>query len=75
MTDGKDRSDQAFAAWQETVSKRAENMAKGPAIDWANKKLDPKDLGVEMGPILTEEQFKEYCRTSGTAHTVLKVKK
>jgi len=68
-----DTSGKAFAAWLATNAKRAEAASKLPPIDWKNVKLDPKSIGVEMGPVLTEEQFKAYCQQTGTRHPVMKL--
>ena len=75
MTTPKDRPDppgsdevngmKAFLAWQATMARRAQEAAKHKNVDWKNMKLDPSKLGVEMGPALTEEQFKEYCKNTG----------
>ena len=67
-------NEKAFAAWQATMEKRAA-QAKDKAVDWRKVKLDPSQLVAEMGPVLTEEQFKEYCRKTGMNHPVLKIEK
>ncbi len=64
----------AFMAWQAQMAQRAED-AKTQDIDWSKVKIDPSQLGVEMGPALTEEQFKAYCESTGTKHHVIKTGK
>ena len=44
------------------------------ATDWAKQKVAPKDMSVELGPMLTEEQFKEYCQNNGIKPHILKTK-
>ena len=57
----------AFLAWM-----KQQQQQQQPDIDWANVKIDPSELGVNMGPALTEEQFKEYCKATGTKQHVIK---
>jgi hypothetical protein len=64
----------AFIAWQAELAKRA-HAAKTQDIDWSKVKIDPSKLGVEMGPVLTEEQFKAYCEKTGVKHHVIKADK
>jgi hypothetical protein len=66
-------SQKAFIAWQAEMAKRAQ-AAKDQNIDWTKVKLDPSKLGVEMGPALTEEQFKAYCESTGVKHHVIRKK-
>lgn len=40
-----------------------------PPLDFS--KINPKDISYSMGPALTEEQFKEYCKKSGTKPTII----
>lgn len=61
----------AFQAWQATMMNRA-NAMKAQNIDWTKLKLDPSKLAVEMGPALTEEQFKAYCKNAGTKPHIIK---
>lgn len=61
----------AFQAWQATMATRAKAMQES-GIDWSKFKLDPSKLSVEMGPVLTEEQFQEYCKNTGINHKVIK---
>lgn len=63
----------AFIAWQAAMAKRMV-AAKTENIDWSKVKIDPSQLGVEMGPALTEEQFKAYCESTGVQHHVIKKK-
>jgi len=68
-------SDQAFEAWKKVTSTRAEVMrATMSSSDWAKQKVAPKDMSVELGPMLTEEQFKEYCQNNGIKPHILKTK-
>lgn len=69
-----DKNVKAFLAWQATMAKRAE-QAKDKDVDWSKTKIDPSQLVAEMGPVLTEEQFKEYCKKTGMNHPVLKIQK
>lgn len=42
--------------------------AKSAGVDWSKvdwSKLAPSDIGVQMGPMMTEEQFREYQRRKG----------
>lgn len=74
---GPDESMKAFLAWQATMARRAQEAAKNKTIkpeDWKSMKLDPSKLGVEMGPALTEEQFKEYCKNAGIRPQVIRKK-
>jgi hypothetical protein len=64
----------AFAAWQSEMARRMV-AAKTDTVDWSKVKIDPAQLGVEMGPVLTEEQFKAYCESSGVQQHVIKSKK
>lgn len=50
----------AGAAWAATVQAM---RAKAAGIDWSKvdwSKLSAKDIGVQFGPVMTEEQFREY---------------
>ena len=68
-------SDQAFEAWKKVTSTRAEVMRTTmSASDWAKQKVAPKDMSVELGPMLTEAQFKEYCQNNGIKPHILKSK-
>lgn len=68
--------DQAFEAWKKVTSTRAEVMRTTmSATDWAKQKVAPKDMSVELGPMLTEEQFKEYCQNNGIKPHIIKSKK
>ncbi len=49
-----------YRAWDRKVQEMREASAK---VDWSNmdwSKLNPKDIGVNFGPMMTEEQFAEY---------------
>ena len=60
-----------FEAWQAVMNKRAKNI-KSHSVDWGKTKIDPEKLSFEMGPALTEEQFKEYCEKTGIRPQILK---
>lgn len=60
----------ALRAWQKQMAAQTKR-ATDTDVDWANTKIDPKDLGVQMGPMLTEEQFKEYMKTQGGGNVKL----
>jgi len=63
----------AFMAWQAVNAERAKATSTMDPVDWKNKKIDPKSLGVEFGPVLTEAQFKTYCEQTGLQHPVMKL--
>lgn len=68
-------STKAFMAWQATMARRAQDAAKNNSVpDWKNMKIDPSQLTMEMGPALTEEQFKEYCKNTGIRPQVIRKK-
>ena len=48
---------EAHQAWSEFV----EGMNTMPVAD--AQRLKPRDISFQMGPMMTEEQFKEYQRT------------
>lgn len=53
------------AEWERTV---ASMRAKAQGVDWSKvdwSKLTAKDVGVQIGPMMTREQFEEYRRRSG----------
>lgn len=60
MTTGNDQT-----AWKEVTDAM---RAKSAGVDWSKvdwSKLAPSDIGVQMGPMMTEEQFREYQRRKG----------
>jgi hypothetical protein len=68
-------SDAAFEAWKKVTANRADaTRAAMSESDWAKQKIAPKDMAVELGPLLTEEQFQAYCRTNGIKPQILKTK-
>lgn len=76
-SDGDIDNVKAFLAWQATMARRTQEAAKNATIkpeDWKSMKLDPSQLGVEMGPALTEEQFKEYCKNTGIRPQIVRKK-
>ena len=62
----------AFDAWQGVMKNRAKTLESQKNIDWGNTKVDPSKLSYEMGPALTEEQFKEYCQKTGIRPQIIK---
>lgn len=53
------------AAWKEVTDAM---HAQAAGVDWSKvdwSKLAPSDIGVQMGPMMTEEQFREYQRRKG----------
>ena len=70
------QNEKAVAAWMKIQEDRQRQARK---VDWASMTddgpIDPKDLKVELGPMLTEEQFKRYCQSKGIAPTIVKTKK
>lgn len=53
------------AEWERMVSSM---RAKAQGVDWTRvdwSKLTAKDVGVQMGPLMTREQFEEYRRRAG----------
>ena len=52
-----------YRAWDQKVQDMREASSK---VDWSKtdwSKLNPKDVGVSFGPMMTEEQFAEYRKT------------
>lgn len=57
-------------AWEEQAKATA---ARAANTDWSSvTRVDPKDLGFKMGPMMTEEEFKAHCQRTGTKPTILK---
>lgn len=49
--------------------------ARTASVDWSKvdwSKLTAADIGVHMGPMMTEEQFREYQRRKGSAVHVIR---
>jgi len=63
---------QAYQAWKATQDSRDQASKK---IDWATLDVKPSDISYELGPALTEEQFKDYCESKGIKPKVIKNKK
>lgn len=64
--------DEYYRQWEHKVAGMKQASA---AVDWSGadwSKLKPSDIGVQMGPVMTEEQFKEYRRRTGSTPHVLK---
>ena len=49
---------------QETWSEVVQGMQTMPVEE--ARKLNPRDIGVRMGPIMDEAQFREYCKMRKT---------
>lgn len=66
-------AEQAASAWAQEVQ---DMRARADSVDWSKvdwSKLRPQDIGVRMGPVMTEEQFKAYrAATGGHAHVIKK---
>ena len=63
MTTGTDQN--PAAAWRAVTDAM---RAQSAGVDWSKvdwSKLAPSDIGVQMGPMMTEEQFREYQRRKG----------
>lgn len=64
--------DQHYRAWEHKV---ASMKAASSKVDWAGadwSKLKPSDIGVHVGPLMTEEQFREYRKRTGSSPHVVK---
>lgn len=61
---------EAMRGWHASVQAGAA-AAKASGVDWSKVTVDPKDLRVQMGPMLTEEQFKLYCKETGTTNPTI----
>lgn len=69
-----------YGDWERKVTSmnRATNALDWSKVDWS--KLNPRDIGVQMGPPMTEEQFREYrerraAAGGGSVHVVGAAKK
>ena len=63
---------QSYKEWEHKVDGMKDATRQ---IDWSTfdfSKLKPKDIGVHIGPMMTEEQFREYRQRSGSNVHVLK---
>lgn len=61
--------DKYYSDWEAKMKSMQEGAR---AVDWSAvdfSKLRPSDLAVQFGPMLTEEQFKEY-RKNNTVHVI-----
>jgi hypothetical protein len=47
----------AVKEWQASMEAGV-RASQESGIDWSKVKVDPQDVGVRMGPMLTEEEFK-----------------
>lgn len=64
--------DEYYRQWEQKVAGMKQASA---AVDWSGadwSKLRPSDIGVQVGPVMTEEQFKEYRRRTGSTPHVLR---
>lgn len=67
--------DEYYREWEQ---KAARMHAKSAQVDWSKvdlSKLKPSDIGVMVGPPMTEEQFREYqkrkaCNGSSKPHVI-----
>lgn len=67
LMDPQEQQRKAFIAFQAMQRQMAE---KSKTVDWNAMKdsdalKDPKNLKVQFGPMLTEDQFKQYCSENG----------
>lgn len=64
--------DEYYQTWEQKVAgmKQASAVVDWSRADWS--KLKPSDIGVQIGPVMTEEQFREYRRRTGSTPHVLK---
>jgi hypothetical protein len=46
-----------------SVSQLTKNLRDPANADWSS--LDPKDVRVGLGPVMTEEQMRAYCEQNG----------
>lgn len=66
--------EQLFKQWGQKVDgmNAATNAIDWSKVDWS--KLSPSDIGVQMGPPMTEEQFRKYreerAAAGGSVHVV-----
>lgn len=61
----------AIDEWQRRVG---EMSSKTKEVDWSKtdfSKLQPSDIGVQMGPAMTEEEFRDYRRRTGGGARVI----
>lgn len=61
-----------YAQWERQV---AGMKARAAGIDWSRvdlSRLQPSDIGVQFGPMMSEEQFREYRKRTGGKVSVLK---
>lgn len=70
MTTDPDARAAMLRAWEEQAKAAA---AMAATTDWSSvPRVDPKDMGFKMGPMMTEEEFKAHCQRTGTKPTILK---
>ena len=62
MSEQQAQAARAWAAQVQGMRGRADGV-DWSKVDWS--KLGAKDVGVHMGPVMTEEQFKAYRERSG----------
>lgn len=63
------QQEKAHAAWKAVQQARAKALRdNADTIDWKTVQKEaknPKNLSVEFGPVMTEDQFREYCKSAG----------
>jgi hypothetical protein len=56
-----------FEKWDAETKQMRENSSK---IDWTNANVNPKDIGVRFGPVMTPEMFEEYKARKGKVNVI-----
>ncbi len=65
---GREKNDaraDAMHAWEKKIR---DMQSKAASTDWSKtdfRNLDPKDIGVHLGPPMTREEFEAYRKRSG----------
>lgn len=57
--------DKAYAAWRAVQEERAKRSAGFNWADAVDEPIDAKNIKLELGPLMTEEQMRAYCEASG----------
>ena len=70
VQDVRDAREAALREWQYKTEHGA-RLARESGIDWSKMRVDPKDVGVRVGPMLTEAEFKAMQKSSGTKATIV----
>jgi hypothetical protein len=71
MTTPEQTMREAMMAWERQAREAA---VKASAVDWKKTKVDPKDVGFRMGPMMSEEEFKAHCQRTGVKPTIINKK-